>query len=164
MSSAPDGQSASLRAPESRFLYLHVIVVSLIGSVAILVWFLAYAVLNRFIWDNSLVAGNRWLFPVICLPFSLLVGLLVKYEGAEQCRGRLARRQPHRGRQPHRLGRDLPVTVAQSLASLFSGAVLGPEGAVGQPGRQAVRDVLRFRQGSGGAAGEAVLRRRLVQL
>ena len=37
---------------------------------------------NRLIWENDFVTANRWMFPVICLPFSLFVGLLVKYRHA----------------------------------------------------------------------------------
>ena len=65
-----------------RFLYLQAALVALLGSLFILVWFLAYNWLNKMIWDNTFVTANRWMFPVVCLPFSLLVGLLVKYTHA----------------------------------------------------------------------------------
>ena len=65
-----------------------------------------------------------------CLPFSLLVGLLVKYAKApsnldDSLLDSLT------GDVTHLRWRDLPATVATSIASLFSGAVLGPEGAIG---------------------------------
>jgi hypothetical protein len=47
--------------PESRYprgLYLHVIVVSLIGGFAVMAWFIVYEGLNKLIWDNSFVAGH----------------------------------------------------------------------------------------------------------
>ena len=111
-------------------LYLHAIAVSLVGGFSVLAWFLAYEALNKLLWSNSFVTAHRWFFPVICLPLSLLVGLLVKYAHApsnldgsilESLTGDVTKLE----------WRKLPVTVATSLASLFSGAVLGPEGAIG---------------------------------
>ena len=70
------------------------------------------------------------MFPVICLPFSLLVGLLVKYAKApSNLDGSIL--DSLTGDVSHLRWKDLPATVATSLASLFSGAVLGPEGAIG---------------------------------
>ena len=63
-------------------LYLHVIVVSLIGGFGVLAWFVLFEWLNKLLWDGSFVTGHAWTFPTICLPFSLLVGLLVKYAKA----------------------------------------------------------------------------------
>jgi len=111
-------------------LYLHVVVVSVIGGFGVLLWFVLYEWLNKLIWDGSYVKDHAWMFPVICLPFSLLVGLLVKYAKApsnldgsilDSLTGDVSRLK----------WKDLPATVATSLASLFSGAVLGPEGAIG---------------------------------
>ncbi len=113
-----------------RGLYLHVLVVSLIGGFAVMAWFIVYEELNKLIWDNDFVAGHAWMFPVVCLPFSLLVGLLVKYGKApSNLDGSIL--DSLTGDVTHLNWRDLPVTVAQSLASLLSGAVLGPEGAIG---------------------------------
>ena len=127
-----DAQQAEV-TPDSRYprgLYLHVIVVSLIGGFAVMAWFIVYEGLNKLIWDNSFVAGHAWMFPVICLPFSLLVGLLVKYGKApSNLDGSML--DSLTGNVTHLKWKDLPVTIAQSLASLFSGAVLGPEGAIG---------------------------------
>ena len=70
------------------------------------------------------------MFPVICLPFSLLVGLLVKYAKApSNLDGSIL--DSLTGDVSNLKWRDLPAMVATSLASLFSGAVLGPEGAIG---------------------------------
>ena len=111
-------------------LYLHVIVVSLIGGFGVLVWFVLYEWLNKLIWDGSFVTDNAWMFPVICLPFSLLVGLLVKYAKApSNLDGSIL--DSLTGDTSHLKWKDLPATIATSLASLFSGAVLGPEGAIG---------------------------------
>jgi len=111
-------------------LYLHVIVVSFIGGFAVLGWFLLYEALNRLIWDNGYVTDHAWMFPAICLPFSLLVGLLVKYAHApSNLDGSIL--DSLTGDAMKLQWKDLPATVATSLASLFSGAVLGPEGAIG---------------------------------
>ena len=124
-------QTAMTAAPaESRLLYVHVTVVSLVGGFGVLAWFVVYEWLNKLIWDNGFVAGHAWMFPVICLPFSLLVGLLVKYAKApSNLDGSIL--DSLTGDVAHLQWKNLPVTVAQSLASLFSGAVLGPEGAIG---------------------------------
>jgi H+/Cl- antiporter ClcA len=106
-------------------------VLSCIGAVVILAWFIVYEVLNKLIWDNSLVAGNRWLFPVVCLPFSLLVGLLVKYAKAPSNMEGGSLVDSLTGDPAQLTWKDLPALIVQSLASLLSGAVLGPEGAVG---------------------------------
>ncbi len=104
--------------------------VSLIGGFGVLAWFVVYEGLNKLIWDNGFVSENAWMFPVICLPFSLLVGLLVKYAKApSNLDGSIF--DSLTGDVMHLKWKDLPATVAQSLASLFSGAVLGPEGAIG---------------------------------
>ena len=133
MSAAPQEPAtrvAGEAAADERLLYLHVLVVSLIGGFAVLGWFVVYEDLNKLIWDNSFVTAHAWMFPVICLPFSLLVGLLVKYGKApSNLDGSML--DSLTGDVSHLRWKNLPVTVAQSLASLFSGAVLGPEGAIG---------------------------------
>jgi H+/Cl- antiporter ClcA len=111
-------------------LYLHVIVVSLIGGLLVLGWFVLYEVLNKLIWENSYVEERAWMFPVICIPFSLLVGLLVKYAKApSNLDGSML--DSLTGDVMRLKWKDLPATIATSLASLFSGAVIGPEGAIG---------------------------------
>jgi H+/Cl- antiporter ClcA len=130
VSAPPQQPQAPPEAADSRGLYAHVVVVSLIGGFGVLAWFVVYEVLNKLIWENSLVAGNPWVFPLICLPFSLVVGLLVKYAKApSNLDGSML--DSLTGDVSKLSWRNLPVTVAQSLASLFSGAVLGPEGAIG---------------------------------
>ena len=113
-----------------RGLYLHVLVVSLVGGFAVLGWFVLYEWLNKLIWENAYVVAHAWMFPVVCLPFSLLVGLLVKCARApSNLDGSML--DSLTGDVSTLRWKDLPATVATSLASLFSGAVLGPEGAIG---------------------------------
>lgn len=110
--------------------YLHVIAVALIGGFFVLGWLALYTLFTDHVWYSDWVTSHRWIFPAICLPFSLLVGLLVKHfhapnnlEGSalDNLTGDVSAID----------GRRLPVTVAQSYASLFSGAALGPEGGIG---------------------------------
>lgn len=113
-----------------RGLYLHVLVVSLVGGFAVLGWFVLYEWLDKLIWENAYVVAHAWMFPVVCLPFSLLVGLLVKYARApSNLDGSML--DSLTGDVATLRWKDLPATVATSLTSLFSGAVLGPEGAIG---------------------------------
>ena len=110
--------------------HVHVVIVAIIGAVAVLAWLIVFEAVNGLLWDNEIVATNPWLFPAICLPFSLLVGLLVKYRHApttldESLLDSLA------GDVTKIEWRTLPTNVVMAWASLFSGAVLGPEGGIG---------------------------------
>jgi H+/Cl- antiporter ClcA len=110
--------------------YVHVVIVAVIGAVSVLAWLIVYELVNKLLWENELVLANPWLFPAICLPFSLLVGLLVKYRHApttldESLLDSLS------GDVTKIDWRALPVNVLMAWASLFSGAVLGPEGGIG---------------------------------
>jgi len=110
--------------------YVHVIVVAVFGAVGVLAWLVAWELMNAVLWENDFVVGNPWVFPLICLPFSLLVGLLVKYRQAptnldesmlDSLNGDVSRTD----------WRRLPVNVVMAWASLLSGAVIGPEGGIG---------------------------------
>jgi H+/Cl- antiporter ClcA len=110
--------------------YVHVVVIAVIGAVSVLAWLVVYETVNGFLWEIGFVTAIPWLFPVICLPFSLLVGLLVKYRHAptnldgsmlDSLSGDVSKID----------WRSLPVTVVMALVSLFSGAVIGPEGGIG---------------------------------
>jgi H+/Cl- antiporter ClcA len=110
--------------------YVHVVIVAVIGALAVLAWLIVFEEVNKLLWENDFVTANRWMFPVICLPFSLLVGLLVKYRHAPtNLDGSMldslssdASRVDWRG---------LPLNVVMAWVSLLSGAVLGPEGGIG---------------------------------
>jgi H+/Cl- antiporter ClcA len=133
---APGGQAegAAQGAQESagwmRLLYVHVVVVSLIAALVVVLWFAVFEWVTKLLWDGSFVTDNAWMFPVIALPFSLVVGLLVKYAKApSNLDGSIL--DSLTGDVDNIKWKLLPVTVATSLASLWSGAVLGPEGAIG---------------------------------
>ena len=110
--------------------YIHVVIVAVVGAVAVLAWLIVFEVVSQLLWENEFVLANPWMFPVICLPFSLLVGLLVKYRHAptnldESLLDSLS------GDVSKIDWRTLPTNVLMAWASLFSGAVLGPEGGIG---------------------------------
>ncbi len=109
---------------------VHVVIVAVIGAVAVLAWLLVFEAVNKLLWENEFVTANRWMFPVICLPFSLLVGLLVKYRNAPTTLGG-SMLDSLAGDVSKIDWRTLPVNVVMAWASLFSGAVLGPEGGIG---------------------------------
>jgi H+/Cl- antiporter ClcA len=110
--------------------YVHVIVVALIGGFGVLAWLVVYLEINKLIWENSFVTANSWTFAAICMPFSLGVGLLVKYfKAPNNIEGSAL--DSLTGDPSAIDWRRLPITVVAPLVSLFSGAVLGPEGGIG---------------------------------
>jgi H+/Cl- antiporter ClcA len=130
----PSASAASTSQVESadppRF-YSHVIVAALASGVFALAWFLVYTVLDDLVWDNDLVEANWWLTPLIILGFSLAVGLAVRYlQAPTSMEGSLL--DELTGDPTKIRWRQLPATVLQSLVSLLSGAVVGPEGALGR--------------------------------
>jgi H+/Cl- antiporter ClcA len=127
---AAGASEAPVATPSLIHPYIHVIAVAFIGAASVLSWLLVFELGNRLLWENELITENPWLFPAICLPFSLIVGLLVKYRHAptnldESLMDSLA------GDVTRVDWRALPVNILMAWASLFSGAVLGPEGGIG---------------------------------
>ena len=131
---ATDGTGSTEQATVTRAQpvhpYVHVVVVAVVGAVSILAWLMAYEWANRLLWENDFVLANRWMFPVICLPFSLVAGLLVKYRNAptnldesmlDSLSGDVSRIE----------WRRLPINIIAAWVSLLSGAVIGPEGGIG---------------------------------
>ena len=110
--------------------YVHVVIVAVIGAVSVLAWLIVYTEVTKLLWQNAFVTANPWMFPAICLPFSLLVGLLVKYRNAPTTLGE-SMLDSLSGDVSKIDWRTLPITVVMAWASLFSGAVLGPEGGIG---------------------------------
>ena len=108
----------------------HVVIVALVGAIAVLAWLLVFLAGTRLLWENDLILANPWLAPAICLPFSLLVGLLVKYRNAPTTLDE-SLLDSMSGDVSKLDWRTLPVHVVMAWASLFSGAVLGPEGGIG---------------------------------
>ncbi len=122
--------NAPVASPSLVHPYIHVIAVAFIGAVSVLAWLVVFSLGNRLLWENEVITANPWLFPAICLPFSLLVGLLVKRRHAptnldESLMDSLS------GDVTKIDWRALPVNIVMAWAALFSGAVLGPEGGIG---------------------------------
>ena len=110
--------------------YVHVVVVAVIGAVAVLVWLVVYQEVTTLLWENAFVTANPWMFPVICLPFSLAAGLLVKHRNAPTMLGE-SMLDSLSGDVSAINWRALPVNVVMAWVSLLSGAVVGPEGGIG---------------------------------
>ena len=127
----PQSQREPVAEPSAPMrLYVHVVVVAMLAAVAVLAWLAVYMAVNRLLWDNDLVEANRWIVPVIVMPFSLLAGLLVKYRKAPtNLDGSMLDSLSGDPRQIN--WRGLPVNVLMAWTSLWSGAVLGPEGGIG---------------------------------
>ena len=128
--SSRDDDEPAITASQPLHPYVHVVIVAVLGAVAVLAWLEVFEAGNRLLWENAFVVANPWVFPVICLPLSLVVGLLVKYQHAptnldESMLDSLS------GDVSKIDWRRLPVAIVMPLASLFSGAVLGPEGGIG---------------------------------
>jgi H+/Cl- antiporter ClcA len=91
----------------------------------------AYRQLNGWIWDNSFVSSHRWMYLVLAMIFSLIVGLGVRYFHAPTAESD-SWVDAFRGGAGHRpTWSRLPAAVVNSLASLLSGASVGPEGPIG---------------------------------
>jgi chloride channel protein, CIC family len=110
--------------------YVHVVIVAIVGALAVLAWLIVFEEVNKLLWENDVVTSNPWLFPAICLPFSLAAGLLVKYRNAPTCLNE-SMLDSLSGDVSKIDWRTLPVNVVMAWVSLFSGAVLGPEGGIG---------------------------------
>ena len=104
--------------------------VSTLSALGVLCWIELYRKLNDWIWNGSYVSSHRWTFPALALAFSLVVGLAVRYLKAPTCMsGSMVDAFKGTGEQPR--WRLLPATVVNSLASLLSGAAVGPEAPIG---------------------------------
>jgi H+/Cl- antiporter ClcA len=125
-----DAQEPEVTPAQPVHPYLHVVVIAVIAAVAVIAWLWVYDTGIELLWQNDLITQNSWLAIPIALAFSLVVGLLVKLKNAptsldESLLDSLS------GDTSHIRWRDLPVNVLTAWASLFSGAVLGPEGGIG---------------------------------
>jgi len=121
---------ASDPAADSPAIYLHVVLVAALGTLVVLAWLWVYVTVNRLLWENGAIEANPWLAPLICLPFALLTGLLVKYANAPTARDETLL-DTLSGDAAHIEPRRLPANMLVAWTSLFSGAVVGPEGGIG---------------------------------
>ena len=130
-SSRGDGEPV-ITATQPVHPYVHVVVVAVIGAVAVLAWLVVFETVNKLLWENDFVTANPWMFPVICLPFSLARRAARQVPPRPHEPGRVDARQPRAATSRRSTGGALPVDDRHAAwASLFSGAVLGPEGGIG---------------------------------
>lgn len=117
--------------PDPPRFYAHVILAALLSGVFALIWYVVYVGLDDLVWESDPVETLWWLGPVLILGLSLAVGLAVRsLQAPTSIEGSLLDELTG---DPTRIRwRQLPVTVLQSLISLLSGAVVGPEGALGR--------------------------------
>ena len=111
-------------------IYAHVVVVAMFGGFFVMGWLWLYTWFMNHVWYSDYVTSHHWMFPVICIPFSFLVGVIVKYlKAPTNLDGSFL--ESLTGDASDIKWRLFPATVAESLASLWSGAALGPEGGIG---------------------------------
>jgi H+/Cl- antiporter ClcA len=107
----------------------HVLVMALISIAFAAIFLGASGALSAGVWGNGFVSANRWTIPVLVLFFSLLVGLLQKFLRAPTViDGGFA--ETLKGEGPKTDYRTFPGALLSSLASLVSGASVGPEGPI----------------------------------
>lgn len=119
----------SIKDTSTSYNYIHTITIALISGVFVFVWLFIYETLNKLIWDNNFITDHRYIIPIISIFFSLIVGFSIKYLKAPTC----INGSPLESMgEPDKINwKNLPAAVVTSLASLLSGAVVGPEGAIG---------------------------------
>ena len=129
--SSRDDEEPAVNAAQPVHPYVHVVVVAVIGALVVFAWLMLFETLNRVVWENDFVTANPWIFPVICLPLSLVVGLLVKYRHAPtNLDGSML--DSLAGADVSKIDwRRLPIAIVMPLVCLLSGAVIGPEGGIG---------------------------------
>jgi H+/Cl- antiporter ClcA len=108
----------------------HIILIAVIAIAFTAGFMELYEVTNEIIWfGNDFVAQNRWTIPAGVLFFSLIVGLCQKYLRAPTViTGGFVESMKGTGEKPDY--RTFPGAFISSLASLLSGASIGPEGTI----------------------------------
>lgn len=108
------------------------LLISIVAIVFAAVWLATYQITTSLIWDNPFVVANHWLLPILVMFFSLIVGLAQKFlnapnvisGGAMDAFKGISKKDDGK---PSFLG-----ALVTSFASMFSGASVGPEGALGE--------------------------------
>ncbi|MDD1664533.1 MAG: chloride channel protein [Methanomicrobiales archaeon] len=109
---------------------LAIIGIALVAIVFTVAFMMLYLGLNEAVWENDFVLANRWAIPAGVLLFSLLVGLCQKYLDAPTVIHGSIVESMKEGKIGHDY-RTFPGALLSSLASLLSGASIGPEGTIG---------------------------------
>jgi H+/Cl- antiporter ClcA len=107
-----------------------VLLIAVVAIVFAVGFLLLWAYLNRLIWIDGIPTTGPWAMPALVLFFSLIVGLCRRYLHAPSViHGGFV--EAVRGDADPPDYRLFPGAFVSSLASLLSGASLGPEGALG---------------------------------
>ncbi|HEX8035369.1 MAG TPA: chloride channel protein [Ktedonobacterales bacterium] len=106
-----------------------VIVIALVAIAFTAIFLGIYRFLSGAVWPSNFVATRRWTIPVGVLVFSLVVGLAQKYARAPNVIHGGIVDSFKGGEQPDYT--TFPGALLSSLASLLSGASVGPEAPVG---------------------------------
>jgi hypothetical protein len=120
---------ASAEGLDTQLTLGHAVLIALVVGIFSVVWLVTYTQVNELIWENSFVAANRWMIPVLAVFFSLLVGLAQKYLHAPNV---IREGAPEALAAGDYSGyKTFWGALCSSFVSLFSGASIGPEGPLG---------------------------------
>ena len=107
-----------------------VVLIALVAIVFSLAFLLLNGYLAHLIWTEGIFTENRWMIPVLVILFSLIVGLSRRYLQAPSAIDAGFVEMVRGDAQPPDY-RVFPGAFVSSLASLLSGASIGPEGVLG---------------------------------
>ncbi len=107
-----------------------VVLIALIAIVFALAFLLLDGYLNGLIWTENVLTTNRWMIPVLAILISLVVGLSRRYLRAPSAIDAGFVEMVRGDAEPPDY-RRFPGAFVSSLASLLSGASIGPEGVLG---------------------------------
>ncbi|MEN6342730.1 MAG: chloride channel protein [Methanospirillum sp.] len=107
-----------------------VLLIAVIAIVFALAFLLLDGYLSHQIWTEGVLVANRWMIPVLVVGFSLVVGLSRRYLRAPSAIDAGFVEMVRGDAEPPDY-RQFPGAFISSLASLLSGASIGPEGVLG---------------------------------
>jgi H+/Cl- antiporter ClcA len=119
-----------LRRPQIPARLGAVVLIALVAIVFSLAFLLLNGYLSHAIWTEGIFTENRWMIPVLVILFSLVVGLSRRYLRAPSAIDAGFVEMVRGDAEPPDY-RQFPGAFVSSLASLLSGASIGPEGVLG---------------------------------
>ncbi len=135
-SAADDGHLAAVPPPRAELQRRiparlgAVVLIALIAILFSLAFLMLDAYLEHAIWTGDVLTENRWMIPVLALFFSLVVGLSRRYlQAPSAIEGGFV--EMIRGDAEPSGYQHFTGAFVSSLASLLSGASIGPEGVLG---------------------------------
>ena len=160
MTSSPETPSPVDAAPAAALVtageLVDVSAVSVSGAFVVLCWIELYRQLDSWIWGSSYVASHSWMYIALAIALSLVVGVGVKWFSAPTIMsGSLIDSFKGVGARPR--WQLIPITMVNALASLLSGASVGPEAPIGTISMQVADGYNRLRHRAGPRAAANVL-------